>query len=106
MNETFQGDSKWRGILKMWKIVSITNHDGKIKQEFYDEIKAIHPNMSGEILYPHLLKVGSCLCLEWDDDSCKMLRTSKITKIREEEFKLIITTRNSVYTLEEVKENN
>ena len=38
----------------MYKIVNVTDKEGHIKQDFIDELKSVHLNLSGEILYPEL----------------------------------------------------
>lgn len=92
----------------MYKIVSVTDRDGNLKEDFMRDMKKAHPTMSGELYYPYLsLRKGGYLGLVWDDASGKMLQTSRIIDdVIEDGNKLIITTLNSIYTLEklEVKE--
>lgn len=87
----------------MYKIIGITDKDGNDKVDFFASMKSCHPNMSGEILYPELVRVGGCFCLLWDDDSGKMLRTSTIEKYENDNGKVEVVTRNSIYYLEEIK---
>ena len=88
----------------MYKIVNVTDRDGNIKQAFIDELKNVHPDLSGEILYPELTKAGGHLCLLWNDDTGKMLRTSTIEEYVANGNTIKVVTRNSIYYLE--KENN
>lgn len=79
------------------KITNIKNKDGSKKSEFLNELLDTHPNMIGEcIVNPH---VNGYLLLDWNDDSGKMLRTSKIIRLsyNRQDNKIIITTKNSVY---------
>lgn len=87
----------------MYKIIGITDKKGHFKTDFFAAMKSYHPNMSGEILYPELIRVGGCFCLLWDDDSGKMLRTSAIEKYENDNGKVKVVTRNSIYYLEEIK---
>jgi hypothetical protein len=87
----------------IYKIISITDREGNDKIDFFNEMQSIHPNMSGEILYPELTKVGTCFCLLWDDDTDKMLRTSTIEKYQNDDEKVEVVTRNSIYILERIK---
>lgn len=87
----------------MYKIVRITDKDGNDKTDFFKEMKECHPNMSGEILYPELIRVGGCFCLLWNDDSGKMLRTSAIEKYENDNGNVKVVTRNSIYCLEEIE---
>ena len=85
-----------------YKIVSIKDRNGNDKTDFYNEMKAVHPNLSGEFLYPEYTKVGGHFCLVWDDNTRKMLRTSTVEDMADDGDGMIIVTRNSVYTLEKV----
>ena len=87
-------------------IKSITDHQGVPKQEFFDELNEKHPGLMGEILYPDLIDVFGYLFFGWNDNSGKMLRTSKISEVEETENSYVITTRNSIYTLEKVGDRN
>lgn len=62
----------------MYKITNVTDRSGNIKQNFIDELKSVHSNLSGEILYPELTNVGGYFRFVWDDDSGKILKTSTI----------------------------
>ena len=90
-----------------YRIVNVTDKDFNVKQDFIEQMKQSHPSMSGEILYPDCLTPGTFLMLVWDDCSGKMLRTSRVEKITGKiesgDQYLIITTRNSIYTLEKIK---
>lgn len=88
----------------MYKIVSITDKQGNDKTDFYNELKSVHLNMSGKILYPEYTKIGGCLCFVWNDNTEKMLRTSTIERLFSDEDRYIVETRNSIYTLK--RENN
>lgn len=88
----------------MYRIISIKDKNGIEKVDFYNEMRLVHPSMSGEILYPEYIRVGNHFCLVWNDDIGKMLRTSTIEKVFHDEDVYVIETRNSIYTLE--KENN
>lgn len=83
----------------MWKIVSVTDLNGKIKQEFYDKLEEKHPDMQGIIMFPDFLKEDGFLSFEWKDDSGKYLRTSRIKKLELHQNKMYVTTLNSIYTL-------
>ena len=87
----------------IYKIVSITDREGNSKTDFFNEMKSVHPNMSGEILYPKLTNEGGFFCLVWDDDTNKMLRTSTIEKYQNDGDKVEVVTRNSIYVLERIK---
>lgn len=87
----------------MYKIVSITDKEGNSKDDFFNEIQSVHPSMSGEILYPELVKVGTHFCLVWNDDTEKMLRTSTIENYENDGDKVEVVTRNSIYVLEKIK---
>lgn len=87
----------------MYRITKILDKNGNSKDDFFAEMKACHPKMSGEILYPELIRIGGCFCLLWDDDSGKMLRTSAIEKYENDNGKVEVVTRNSIYYLEEIK---
>lgn len=89
----------------MYKITSIKDRNGNEKIDFYNEMKEIHPNMSGNILYPEYIRIGCHFCLIWDDDTEKMLRTSTIEEYADNGDIITVTTRNSVYTLEKVGDN-
>lgn len=88
----------------MYRIVSITDKAGNSKDDFYNEMKTVHPTMSGEILYPDFVRIGGHFCLVWNDDTEKMLRTSTIERLYSDEKKYVVETRNSIYTLEKVEE--
>ena len=86
------------------KIIMVANRDGTIKEEFLKELQETHPDMTGEcIINPTL---GKGLLLDWDDDSGKILRTSKIVELVEKKDKnaLVIITENSIYDCEVIGE--
>lgn len=85
----------------MYKITNVTDRDGNVKEVFMQKMKQSHPSMCGELLFSGWMEIGSRLCLVWDDNSNKMLRTSPIVDdVIREEGKIIVTTMNSIYTLE------
>lgn len=88
----------------MYKIVNVTNKQGNIKQDFINEMKSVHPNLTGEIMYPKYNIPGNCFCFVWNDDTDKMLRTSTIEEYDDNGSTIKVVTRNSIYYLE--KENN
>ena len=86
------------------KIVMVANRDGSVKEEFLKELQETHPDMTGEcIINP---TIGKGLLLDWDDDSGKILRTSKIVELTESkaENALVIITENSIYDCEMIGE--
>ena len=85
-------------------IKSITDHQGVPKQEFFDEMNEKHPGLIGEILCYELLQPFGYLLFGWDDDSGKMLRTSRIEKVYGTFGGFKIVTKNSIYILERVRE--
>lgn len=87
----------------MYKIVKILDKNGYSKDDFFAEIKANHPDMTGEILYPESLGVGSSLYFKWSDSSARALVTSTIKKYTNDSGRLEVVTRNSIYYLEEIK---
>ena len=87
----------------MYKIISIKDREGNDKTDFYNEIKSLHPNMSGEILYPEHIKVGGVFCLVWSDNTKRMLQTSTIERYENNKEKIEVVTRNSIYILKKVE---
>lgn len=86
------------------KIIMVSNRDGNVKEEFLRELQETHPDMTGEcIINP---TIGKRLLLDWDDDSGKILRTSKIVELVEKKDKnaLVIITENSIYDCEVIGE--
>ena len=85
-----------------YKISNVTDRAGNVREEFMAELKAVHPDMSGVLLYPISKKSVEMipLCFVWADQSDKMLRTSTIMGYREVGNIITVTTRNSIYTLE------
>lgn len=92
----------------MYRIVSVTDKNGKLKKDFMDKMKAAHPSLEGEILNEDLLQSNMFLGnlrFKWNDDSGKMLATSYVIDCNRTEDKLVVSTMNSVYTLELVKDD-
>lgn len=87
----------------MYKIINVTDRKNNVKHDFINELKSVHPNLSGDILYPELIQTGGHFCFVWNDDSGKMLRTSTIEEYENNGNTVKVVTRNSVYYLE--KEN-
>lgn len=86
------------------KVIMVANRDGSVKEEFLKELQETHPDMTGEcIINP---TIGKGLLLDWDDDSGKILRTSKIVELTESkaENALVIITENSIYDCEMIGE--
>lgn len=86
------------------KIIMVANRDGTVKEEFLKELQGTHPGMTGEcIINP---TVGKGLLLDWEDDSGKILRTSKIAELveKKDKKKLVIVTENSIYDCEVIGE--
>lgn len=86
-----------------YKITSITDRQGIPKEEFLAELKKVHPNLTGRIEWPDKFMLSKSLMFVWDDESNKMLRTSRIEKIVCRTFGFEIVTKNSIYTLEKLK---
>ena len=91
----------------MYKVINVTDRDGNVKEEFMKELKAEHPDMCGVLLYPINKNLVNTfltrLCLVWTDNSDRMLRTSSILDYSEQDNLIILTTVNSIYTLEKIK---
>ena len=86
------------------KVIMVANRDGNVKKEFLRELQETHPDMNGEcIINP---TIGKRLLLDWEDDSGKILRTSKIVELVEKKDKnaLVIITENSIYDCEVIGE--
>ena len=86
------------------KIIMVANRDGSVKEEFLKELQETHSDMTGECIINPI--VGKGLLLDWDDDSGKILRTSKIVELAEkkDENALVIVTENSIYDCEVIGE--
>lgn len=84
------------------RIISIKDREGIEKIDTYNELKSIHPNMSGEILYRELMQPGYHLCFVWDDDTGKMMRTSTIESYNDDDNTVEVVTRNSIYLFENI----
>jgi hypothetical protein len=89
----------------MYKIISITDRDGNVKEEFIKELEVAHPNMTGQLLYPITKEVVGMIrmCFIWADRSNKVLRTSIVEGYQETSELLKVITENSIYILEKVK---
>jgi len=85
----------------MYKIINITDRAGNVKETFIKELRQMHPDMKGLLLYP--LSTAQRLCFVWADKSEKMLRTSPIESYKEDVYTVTVITENSIYTLERVK---
>lgn len=86
----------------MYRIKFITDKNGTIKSQYMDELRKVHPTMSGEIVDKHLLEMHICLHFLWNDDSGKMLCTSSIDKYETTDDYFIVYTLNSVYYLSKI----
>ena len=86
-----------------YKITKVTDRQGVPRTEFLAELKSNHPDLTGYITWPNNFSLFRSLIFEWDDNSGKMLRTSNIEKIVGRLFGFEIMTRNSIYTLERIK---
>lgn len=87
----------------MYRITKILDKNGNSRDKYFADIKSHHPNMSCEIVLHEYVRVGGCLCLLWNDDTNKMLKTSKIEEYENDNGKIKVVTRNSIYYLEEIK---
>lgn len=86
----------------MYKITNITDRDGNVKYDFINKLKEKHPELLGEFLDGEIIQ-GVGLYFLWADNTGRMLRTSTVCNYIENEDRVIVTTRNSVYTFEEVE---
>lgn len=90
-----------------YKITNITDKNGVFKKETFEKLNEEHNGLTGSIIYPDLLMPGAFLLFEWDDHSFKFLHTSRIEKIYgKNNGCLEIHTRNSIYTLERINDQN
>ena len=92
----------------MYKITSVTDKEGSVKQEFIDDMKAKHgEELLGDFIYYEHMKSNlehkPCCCFEWADNSGKMLRTSYVESVTEYDNIIKIVTENSVYVFERVE---
>ena len=94
----------------MYKITSVTDKSGNIKQDFIDNMKLKHgEELRGDFYYLYMLKSGVAngtsphCCFIWADDSDKMMRTSRVQSMSEWDEKIKIVTMNSVYVFEKVE---
>ena len=91
----------------MYKIIKVTDREGNIKEEFMKQLMVDHPTMIGKLLYPlnrELVDAGMMrLCFIWTDNSNKVLRTSIIQDYTQQNKTTVVTTENSVYTLERME---
>ena len=86
----------------LYKVVSVTDKNGKIDQERINAIKDICENMIGEIAYPEHVIPGNRFCLLWSNDSGRMMRTSPIELVESNDEYIRVITQNTVYELKEV----
>lgn len=82
------------------RIVKIKDADGSVNQKKYDDMKMLHPTMSGEWIYTYGIEENGPFCLLWDDDSGKMLRTSSVKDVARTESHMTVYTKNSIYELD------
>lgn len=87
----------------MYKITTITDLNGYVKVETLYELKQLHPEMTGSLLFPlsaEIIKAHpQSMCLIWSDDSERMLRTSTVKEWIEMGDEVKVVTRNSIYWL-------
>lgn len=84
----------------MYKIKSITDKDGNVKQEQIDRIISIYGSLDGDIYYKQRIMVGGNLCFIYANQDNKMMITSIIESISEYDNIYKVETRNSVYEFE------
>lgn len=87
----------------LYRIVAVTNKNGKSDQDRIDAIKDICESMIGEIVYPEYVIPGNCLCLLWNNDTGRMMRTSSIESVESNDKRMKVVTRNTIYYLEVVE---
>lgn len=87
----------------LYKVVSVTDKNGKIDQERINAIKDICESMIGEIVYPEHVIPGNRFCLLWSNDSGRMMRTSSIESVESNDKMMKVVTRNTIYYLEVVE---
>lgn len=87
----------------MYRIVNITDREGNVKWDFINDLESVHPNLCGEIMCPELIQTGGHFYFVWEDNSCKILRTSAVEAYENNGDTAKVVTKNSVYYLE--KEN-
>lgn len=95
----------------MHKITNVTDRQGVAKQEFIDDMKSAHGDeLLGDFIHYDymmdwiLVGVNPVCQFVWNDDSNKMMVTSKVESITEYNDTIKIITRNSVYEFEKVVE--
>lgn len=91
--------------MNTYKLVSVTDKNGEDKVEWYAELKASHPEMTGEIVYEEALREGLHLVFLWSDTSHKWLRTTALEKYTNLNNTVVAITKNSIYKFEKVEEN-
>ena len=90
-----------------YKLIHATDKLGNDKS--LSEFELAHPNMTGEAynfdMFKESVKMGNqpCFMFIWDDDSNRVLRTSKVEKVIEYIGGFKIVTMNSIYEFEEEK---
>ena len=87
----------------LYRIVLVTDKNGEVNQERIDAIKDICESMAGEIVYPEHVIPGNCLCLLWNNDTGRMMRTSSIESVESNDKRMKVVTRNTIYYLEAVE---
>lgn len=84
----------------MYRITKVTDKEGNIKTSSIEQIKAICPEMTGEILYKEFMQLGNRFCFLWSGDSGRIMRTSPIEAISKTGNMLHVSTLNTEYWLE------
>lgn len=84
-------------------ISSITDKEGKVKNDFYNKLKLNH-SLYGQFYSEP--KIGHPFYFLYDDDTNQCLRSSNIDHIDyiENDKLYVIETRNSIYYIKEVEE--
>ncbi|EXG86188.1 hypothetical protein K413DRAFT_3010 [Clostridium sp. ASBs410] len=88
----------------MYKLTKVTDRNGNIKNEAISQMKAICPDLSGEIPYKESIAPGKHFCFLWTGESGRMMRTSTIEHYKENGPYVHVVTRNSEYWFKEVSE--
>lgn len=95
---------------QLYRITNITDREGNQKTEFIERAKEKHPGLIGALRYSYnnFTKEYWKTFLTrfefiWADESNKMLSTSIVEDYEYKDGKIKVTTLNSIYYLEEVK---
>lgn len=86
----------------MYKITNVTDKNGNVKEEFFNKMKSLHPELTGTIFHLDLFRatmINAPLLFIWNDDTNKALRTSTVQDFCEDGDNIVVTTRNSIYYL-------